>query len=225
MITNSMATKKIAIDGPAGAGKSTMAQAVAEKLGFIYIDTGAMYRAVALYFLENNLKYENIEDKLQNIIIDIKHINNEQLIFLNGENVSGRIRTPQVGSAASDISAIPTVRVTLVEMQRKLAKKYNVVMDGRDIGTYVLPDADVKIYLTATLEERAKRRFDQLCLQGIKVTLEEIVKDIEYRDKNDSNREFAPLTKAHDAILIDTTGNSLQKSIGIIVSTVESRLQ
>jgi len=224
-----MSTVKIAIDGPAGAGKSTIAKIVAKELGFIYIDTGAMYRAVALKAIRNNIdtksQINEVCSLLDDLNIDIRHDKEGQLVFLDNEDVTDKIRTSEVSVGASNVACIPEVRMKLVELQRKLAEKHNVIMDGRDIGTYVLPDADVKIFLTASVEERAKRRYDEMILKGYKCTFEEVKKDIEYRDQNDSSRAFAPLRPADDAIIIDTTGNELNQSVDIILNTIKERLQ
>ena len=205
---------KIAIDGPAGAGKSSIAKLVSKELGFIYIDTGAMYRASALYAIEHGIKIceESFTDKvLDKIKIDIKYDEEGQKIYLCGKDVSKRIREADVSIGASDIAVIPSVRLKLVELQRKLASDNDVIMDGRDIGTYVLPDAELKIYLTASVEERARRRLNELLEKGQKADFETVKKDIEYRDKNDSEREFAPLRQAEDAVLVDTTEMSIDE--------------
>ncbi|MBZ4645774.1 MAG: CMP/dCMP kinase [Petroclostridium sp.] len=223
-----MSTIKIAIDGPAGAGKSTIAKIVAKQLGFIYIDTGAMYRAVALKAIKNNIDTKDT-DKVCSILhdldIDIKYDNNGQVVFLDGQDVTQEIRTPEVSIGASNVAAIPEVRIKLVELQRKLAASNNVIMDGRDIGTYVLPDADIKIFLTASVEDRAKRRYEEMIAKNSFCSLEEVKKDIEYRDKNDSSRAFAPLKIAEDAVVIDTTGNELEESLNIVLQLIKERLQ
>ncbi len=223
-----MKTVKISIDGPAGAGKSTISKIAASELGFIYIDTGAMYRAVGLKALRNGLDTKKniieIAGLMDDISIDIKHLGDGQHIFLDGEDVNDLIRTPQVSIAASDVSAIPQVRIKLVDLQRQLAKKDNVVMDGRDIGSYVLPDAEIKIYLTASVEDRAMRRYEELLLKGVEADYEKVKADIEYRDKNDSEREFAPLKVPDNAIVLDTTGNTLEQSIQLLIGTIKERL-
>ncbi len=217
---------KIAIDGPAGAGKSSIAKAVAKKLGFVYIDTGAMYRAVAVYAIENGI---DITDKaltdeiLDKIEIDIAYGEEGQRIFLCKEDVSERIRMPDASLGASNVAVIPRVRLKLVELQRKLAQKGSVLMDGRDIGTYVLPDAEVKIFLTASVSERAKRRFKELLEKGTEADFEEVKRDIEYRDKNDSEREFAPLKKADDAILLDTSDMTIDEVIDKMIEIIEEK--
>lgn len=210
-----MSTIKVAIDGPAGAGKSSVSKAVAKKLGFVYIDTGAMYRACALYSIEHNiaLNEEFPDNELENIHIDITYRDDGQRIILNGTDVSERIRETDVTKAASDIAKIPKVRLKLVDFQRQLAEKSNVLMDGRDIGTYVLPNAEVKIFLTASVEERARRRFAEMQEKGIPGDLETVKKDIAARDKNDTEREFAPLRQADDAVLLDTTGLSFDEVV------------
>ena len=211
-----MATFKIAIDGPAGAGKSTVAKAVAQKLGMIYIDTGAMYRAVGLGAVRRSIDTSNakaVEGILDMLDISICHSDDGQQIYLNGENVSKEIRLPEISVAASNVAVIPAVRLKLVEIQRALAEKTDVIMDGRDIGTYVLPDAQLKIFLTADPMARAKRRFDELSEKGVATTLDEVYRDMVYRDKNDSGREFAPLHPAEDSILVDSTELSLEETI------------
>jgi len=210
----------IAIDGPAGAGKSTIAKAVAKKLGFIYVDTGAMYRAMAIHFIRNGIRAEEtekIEAACDSVAVTIHYANQEQQVLLNGENVTGQLRTEEVGKMASASSVVPKVRMKLVELQRELATTTCVVMDGRDIGTYVLPNAQVKIYMTAGIHERAVRRYEELKAKGIESNLEEIEKDIAERDYRDMNREFAPLRQAEDAILLDTSSMSIDE----VVKTVE----
>lgn len=220
---------KIAIDGPSGAGKSTLSRKLAKELGFVYIDTGAMYRAAGLYCLREGINIkedsEKAADCVDNITIEITYSpESGQLVLLNGEDVTEEIRTPQASIAASDVSAIKRVRLRLVELQREMAKAHNVLMDGRDIGTYVLPDADIKIFLTASNEERAKRRHAELIEKGQKCEYEEVLKDIIYRDKNDSTREFSPLKAAEDSILVDTTGNSFEESFELLLNLIKERL-
>lgn len=214
----------VAIDGPAGAGKSTIAKDIAKSLGYIYVDTGAMYRAVALYLLKENIDVDN-EDKVKNCIekidINIKYENNIQQIILNKENVTSLIRTEEVGNMASKVAKNRNVRLKLVDLQRKLANNNNVIMDGRDIGTYVLPNADLKIYLTASSKERAKRRWLELTNKDIKCDINEIEQDIIKRDEQDMNREFAPLKKAKDAYLLDTSDMSIQEVIEKIISLIK----
>ena len=213
----------VAIDGPAGAGKSSIAKAVAKKLGFVYIDTGAMYRAVAVYAIENNIeiKEENFtESVLDNIQISIEYDESGQKIYLCGKDVSERIRMADASVGASNVAVIPAVRLKLVAMQRELAKKASVLMDGRDIGTYVLPDATLKIFLTASVEERAKRRYKEMIEKGISADFEEVKRDIMYRDKNDSEREFAPLRQAEDAVLVDTSDMTIEQVIDKIYTMI-----
>lgn len=205
----------IAIDGPAGAGKSTIAKIVSKSLGIVYLDTGAMYRAVALkainYKIDSKDK-EKITELVKDIDIEIDYSGNEQQIFLDEKNVTGKIRTPEVSIGASNVAAVPEVRIRMVELQRKIAEKSRVVMDGRDIGTYVLPNAQFKFFLTASINERARRRYIEQISKGMEnLTFEEVLKDIEYRDKNDSSREFAPLSKAVDAVEIDTTNLTIEQ--------------
>ena len=211
-----MANYSIAIDGPGGAGKSTIAKIIAKKLGIIYIDTGAMYRAVGLFAVRrgiDTLDSDALSEVLDEIDIDIENTDGEMHIFLCGEDVSDKIRTPEISMAASNVARSVPVRLKLVELQRKLAKKTSVIMDGRDIGSYVLPNAEAKIYLTADVEDRAKRRYDELILKGEKVEFDDVLEDMKKRDFNDSNREFAPLCKAEDAILVNTTGFELEESV------------
>lgn len=217
----------IAIDGPAGAGKSTISRAVAERLKFVYIDTGAMYRAVGLAALKHGYDTKNPElivPMMNETKVDIKHSEDGQLVFLNGEDVTKKIRTPEVSVAASDVSAIPEVRVRLVELQRALAQSRSVIMDGRDIGTYVLPNAQIKIFLTASPEERARRRFEELSAKGVKTDFESVKADMEYRDKNDSSREFAPLKPAEDSEIVDTTGNTQEQSVEQIYNLIVQKI-
>ena len=198
----------IAIDGPAGAGKSTIARAVAGKLGFIYVDTGALYRAVGLYMLKHEIPIEDrtrVSEALPEITVDLEYRDQEQQVLLCGENVTPLLRTQEVGEAASVTSAYPEVRSKLLSLQRELAKRYDAVMDGRDIGTVVLPDAGLKIYLTADSRIRAKRRFDELIRKGEAAVYEQVLKEVEERDYRDMHRETAPLKLAEDAVLLDTS--------------------
>lgn len=220
---------KIAIDGPSGAGKSTLSKKLAAELGFVYIDTGAMYRAAGLFCLMQgiDIKAENDKaaDAVMTISIDITYQPEKgQKVFLNGDDVTDKIRTPEVSIAASDVSAIKKVRLRLVELQRELAKNHDVLMDGRDIGTYVLPDADIKIFLTASNEERARRRYEELLAKGEKCEYEDVLKDMLYRDKNDSSREFAPLKPAEDSLMVDTTGNTFEESFELLLKIIKERL-
>ena len=217
----------VAIDGPAGAGKSTLSRKTAEKLGFIYVDTGALYRAVGLKFSNAGYNTElncDIEQVLKTTTVDIRFVNGEQRVFLDGEDVSDGIRTPNASMMASAVSAKPAVRAFLLEMQRKLARENNVVMDGRDIGTVVLPDATVKIYLTATAKARAERRYKELIQKGTAVTFEEVYDDMVKRDYNDMHREIAPLKQAEDAVLADTTECDLDGSLELILKIIRERI-
>lgn len=217
---------KIAIDGPAGAGKSTISKGAAKRLGFVYIDTGAMYRAIGLAAVRRGIDTadaEGVKSILGDVDVEIRHNENGQLIFLNGEDVSADIRLPEISVAASDVAVIPEVRLKLVELQRKLAADTDVIMDGRDIGTYVLPDAELKIYLTASVEERANRRCRELKEKGVETDFEAVKADIEYRDKNDSGREFAPLKPADDSVYMDNTDMTLEESIDKVCELAQSR--
>ena len=211
---------QIAIDGPSGAGKSTVAKAVAVRLGIDYIDTGAMYRAIGLGVVRRGVEasdVDGVEGVLDELSVTIKHTEQGQQIYLNGENVSNLIRTPEISVAASKVAVIPSVRLKLVELQRAVAKETDVIMDGRDIGTYVLPDAQLKIFLTASPEARAKRRYDELMEKGVETTFEDVYNDMVFRDKNDSGREFAPLKPAEDSVMVDTTDLTLEQSIDRIL--------
>lgn len=210
----------IAIDGPAGAGKSTIAKKVAKELSFVYVDTGAMFRSMALYMLQNQISLEDVDavaKACEEITITISYIDGEQQVILNGENVSGLIRTEQVGNAASKIAVYAPVRTKLLELQRELASKENVIMDGRDIGTAVLPNAQTKIYLTASSKERARRRVEQLALAGTSADFDEVEADIIKRDEQDMNREIAPLRQAEDATLIDSSDMSIDEVVAAII--------
>ena len=204
----------VAIDGPAGAGKSTIAKRVAKEKGFIYVDTGAMYRGMAIYFLEQKIspdEKEEIAKACQNAEVSIAYEDGEQQIYLNGKNVTGLLRKEEVGKMASISSAIPEVRQKLLSLQRNLAKEKDVVMDGRDIGTNILPDADVKVYLTASSRTRANRRYLELREKNVDCNLDEIEREIIARDERDMNREIAPLKQAEDAILIDSSDLSIEE--------------
>lgn len=203
--------KIIAVDGPAGAGKSTVSKIVAAKLGYTYIDTGAMYRAVAL---KSSRSCEDLVDIIDNIEIEL---DDRARVFLDGAEVTKEIRTPEISKLASDVSKFPFVRKKLTELQRKMAQRGSVIMDGRDIGTQVLPNADLKIFLTASIEERARRRFEELQAKGQEVNFEDIKKEIALRDKQDSEREIAPLKQAEDAILIDSTNLTIYEVAGKIL--------
>lgn len=215
----------VAIDGPAGAGKSTIAKLISKKLKIVYLDTGAMYRAVALKAIRQNIDTsdgEKLSELVKDINIKVEYIDEEQRIYLDGEEVSDFIRTPEVSLGASNVAVIPEVRIKMVELQRKIASKCSVVMDGRDIGTYVLPNATLKIFLNASIDERAKRRYNEQLSKGIRdVSFEDVKKDIIYRDKNDSGRAFAPLAKAQDAIELDTTVMSIDEVVKKILEHIE----
>ena len=217
----------VAIDGPAGAGKSTVARAAAKELGFIYVDTGALYRAVGVYCLRNNIvttDAQGVGEILKDITVELKFIDGVQHVFLNGDDVSTEIRLPEASMAASNVSAIPSVRAFLFDLQRDIAAKNNCLMDGRDIGTVVLPNAKVKIFLTADPEERAMRRFKELQEKGSTVTYKEVLDDLVVRDYNDSHREIAPLKPADDSVIINTTGMTLEESINKIIETVKEKM-
>lgn len=218
--------KSIAIDGPAGAGKSTIAKKIAGIKGIVYVDTGAMYRAMALYCMRNCLSAdepEKIEQSLDKIDITIEYENNEQIVKLNGENVNGLIRTQEVGDKASSISTVGSVRKKMVALQQNLAAVRPVIMDGRDIGTVVLPEARVKIFLTASVEKRAERRFKELTEKGIECDLKQIEKEIEERDYRDTHRENSPLKCADDAITVDTTDMSIDEVVEKILEIARDR--
>lgn len=214
----------IALDGPSGAGKSTVARALARELGILYLDTGAMYRAIGLSCLRNNVQPTDaaaVESLLLSTDVSVRYIHGTQRILLNGIDVTNDIRTHEVSKAASDASAIPAVRHKMVELQRKIAMRSNAVLDGRDIGTYVLPNAKYKFYITASIETRAARRHKELCSKGADMPLAKVMADIEQRDKNDSGREFAPLKQADDALLIDTTLLNIDEVIALIRSYIK----
>ena len=216
----------IAVDGPAGAGKSSVSKAVAKKLGFVYIDTGAMYRTVALNAIRRGIdcrkEPEKVVEALKDAEIEIKYLQETQHIYLNGEDVSGEIRTEQVSVGASDVAVISEVRKKLVSMQQEMAKNANVIMDGRDICNHVLPKAQVKIFLTASVDERASRRFNEMTEKGVKCDFEELKREIEYRDRNDSEREEAPLRRAPDAVLLDTTGMTFDEVVKKVTEMAEA---
>ncbi len=219
--------KAIAIDGPGGAGKSTIAKKIASELGFLYVDTGALYRAIGYYVLSKGCDVADesgIMDLLASIQIDLRFVDTEQRVFLNDTDISGKIRTEAVSMAASAVSALPKVRYYLLELQRSLAHQNNVVMDGRDIGTVILPDADVKIFLTASPEERARRRYEELTEKGISADYSSVLDDLRKRDYDDSNRKTAPLRPAEDSIHVDTTGNSLEQSIELLTGIIKDNL-
>ena len=217
----------IAIDGPAGAGKSTIAKRLAKELGYIYVDPGAMYRAMAYYFLKNHISAEDenrIAAACEHVDITIRYQDGEQQVILNGENVNGVIRNEEVGNMASSTSVYPVVRKKLVELQQQLAVKENVIMDGRDIGTVVLPNADVKIYLTASSKVRAKRRYDELTAKGEACDLDQIEQDIIDRDYRDMNRETSPLKQADDAVLLDSSDLDIDGVVEKMKEIIKSRV-
>lgn len=213
----------IAIDGPAGAGKSTIAKMVSAELGYIYVDTGALYRTIALYLRENNIPDEDIPSELKKADVSLEFIDGTQRVFLGDRDVSDVIRTPEISMEASRTSAIPAVREYLFGTQQKIAQENNVIMDGRDIGTVVLPNADVKIFLTASAEERANRRYKELSEKPNCPCYEEILSDIIERDHNDMNRPVAPLKQADDAVLVDTTNLTLEQSADEIIRIITEK--
>ncbi len=217
----------VAIDGPAGAGKSTISRSAAKELGFIYVDTGALYRAVGVYALRNGIDSKNADEvgkSLEKITVELKFVGDVQHVFLNGEDVSEEIRLPEASMAASNVSAIPAVRAFLFDLQRDIAAKNNCIMDGRDIGTVVLPDARIKIFLTASPEIRAMRRYKELVQKGAKDTYEEVLSDLKIRDYNDSHREIAPLKPAEDSVTVDTSGLDLEQSVNKIISVIKEKM-
>ena len=217
----------VAIDGPAGAGKSTIARSVAKTLGYIYADTGALYRAIGYYALQKKVDTKNeaeVLPLLAEIDVTLKFVDGEQRVLINNSDVSDNIRTSEVSMAASNVSALPPVRSFLFSLQQNLAKNNNIVMDGRDIGTVVLPNAQVKIFLTATPEERAKRRWLELNEKGVETKLEEVLKEVIERDNNDMNRAIAPLKQAPDAVLVDTTNDTLVQAIARIAAVIKDKI-
>lgn len=217
----------IAIDGPAGAGKSTIARAAARKLGFVYVDTGAMYRAIALYLIRNEVDVDNLDclkKALSEINIRIVYSNGEQQILLNNENVTAYLRDEKVGNMASKSSAHAEVRAKLLQLQRDLATENDVIMDGRDIGTFVLPNADVKVYLTASVDERARRRYTELIEKGQEADIEKIKEDIRTRDYQDMNRTVAPLRQADDAVVIDSSSMTIDDVMNCIITAFQESL-
>ena len=222
-----MSIVNVAIDGPAGAGKSTISRRVAKELGFIYVDTGALYRTVGLNVLRLSLDMNNADDvisTLDSVKVSLRFINGEQRVFLYDEDVSEAIRTPEASMAASAVSAVPAVRDFLFSLQQDIAAASNCIMDGRDIGTVVLPNAQVKIFLTASAEKRADRRFKELSEKGINESYENVLSDIIQRDYNDSHREIAPLKQADDAILVDTSDLDLEQSYEAVLNAIKERL-
>lgn len=214
----------IAIDGPAGAGKSTIAKRVAKELSYIYVDTGAMFRAMALYCIQNQIpagEEEAVSKACEKISVSLSYAGGEQQVLLNGENVNGLIRTEKVGNTASAISAYGAVREKLLDLQRSLAAQQDVIMDGRDIGTCVLPNAQVKIYLTASVETRGQRRFQELLEKGVSCNLEEICADIKDRDYRDMNREIAPLKQAEDAVVVDSSSMTIEEVVNAMLELIK----
>lgn len=218
----------IAVDGPSGAGKSSLAKKVSRAFGFIYVDTGAIYRTVGLEAVRRGLdrrNEDNVKAMLPELHIEMKYNEaGEQRMYLNGEDVSEAIRMPEISIAASDVSALPAVRAFLLEMQRRLARENNVIMDGRDIGTVVLPEAELKIYLTASAEARAQRRTLELNKKGVESSFEDVLRDIVYRDEQDTNRAVAPLRKADDAVLMDTSSIDFEQSFELMCEIIKEHL-
>lgn len=223
-----MKYKSVAIDGPSGAGKSTLAKKAAEALGYLYVDTGAIYRTVGLCALRRGIAPDDhggVVAMLGTFTLDLRHGEDGlQHMYLDGEDVTGEIRRPEVSMYASAVSALPEVRAFLMDLQRGLAQRQNVIMDGRDIGTVVLPGADIKIFLTASLEDRARRRWQELRERGMECDYASVLADMAARDENDSRRAAAPLRRAEDALLLDTTGNSLEQSFQLLLQTIKERL-
>jgi cytidylate kinase len=219
---------KIALDGPSGAGKSTVAKALAKKLGIIYVDTGALYRTVGLY-VRNNGVCKDDEEKvialLPEIDLGMEFINGEQIVTLNGTNVGDTIRTGEIAMYASRVSAIPEVRSFLLETQRKIARENSVVMDGRDIGTVILPDAEVKIFMFASAEARAERRYKELIAKGESCTLESVLEDIKTRDHNDSTRKTAPAIPADDAVMLDNSALDIEGTVNAVIDIIKSKVE
>ena len=218
----------IAIDGPGGAGKSTVARAVAKQLGFIYVDTGAIYRAIGLKFVRTGKSFtnENIISVLPGTELSLTHIDGEQHIIIDGEDVSSFIRTQEISSAASKVSAVPEVRAFLLDLQRNIARKNNVIMDGRDVGTVILPNAEVKIFLTANVEVRARRRHRELMAKGLETpdTFERVLKEVAERDNADSERATAPLKPAEDAVLVDTSDMDFEQSVQTVINIIRRKV-
>ncbi|MCL2031299.1 MAG: (d)CMP kinase [Oscillospiraceae bacterium] len=215
--------RSIAIDGPSGAGKSTISRRLARDLGFLYVDTGAMYRVVGLYALRH--PETPIAEALENIRMDMRYQDGLQRMYLNGEDVTDAIRRHEVCRAASDVSALPGVRAFLLDRQRSFAKTHDVIMDGRDIGTVILPDADIKIFLTADAEDRARRRYDELCARGTAPDYQTVLSDLRKRDYNDAHRAAAPLTPAAGAVIVDTTGNTFEESVRALKRIIRKKLR
>ena len=217
----------IAIDGPAGAGKSSIAKLVSKELGYIYVDTGALYRTVGLYSIRKGIDTKDAEAvtaTLKDIEVKLGFVDGAQHVFLNGEDVSDAIRTPEASMGASNVSAIPAVRTFLFDLQRDIAKNNNCIMDGRDIGTVVLPDAQIKLFLTASPEARAERRYKELIEKGEKVEFQDVLDDINKRDYQDSHREIAPLKQAEDALLVDNSGCNLEEGVALVMGIIKEKL-
>ena len=217
----------IAIDGPAGAGKSSIAKLVSKKLGYIYVDTGALYRTVGLYSIRKGIDTKDAEavtETLKGINVELGFVDGAQHVFLNGEDVSDAIRTPEASMGASNVSAISAVRTFLFDLQRDIAKNNNCIMDGRDIGTVVLPNAQIKLFLTASPEARAERRYKELIEKGEKVDFQDVLDDINKRDYQDSHREIAPLKQAEDAILVDNSGCNLEEGTELVLGIIREKL-
>lgn len=218
---------KIAIDGPSGAGKSSVSKEVARRLGIIYVDTGALYRTIGYYIRQKNIlptDNKSVISELPNINLEIKYSEKGQSVFLNGEDLGDAIRQPEISMYASAVSAIPEVRAFLLDTQRDIARSNSVIMDGRDIGTVILPDAEVKIFLTATLENRAKRRYDELSAKGMAVDFKDVLREMEERDKNDAGRDVAPAVAAKDAIVLDNTGFTVEQSVDAVLDIINKKV-
>ena len=218
----------VAIDGPSGAGKSSVAKKIAENFKIMYLDTGALYRAIGYYFIRNNLDYKNgkmVEENLNKISLDIKFSDGKQIMFINGEDVTSKIRTNEVSMAASAISSVKATREFLIDTQREIAKKNSVVMDGRDIGTVILPKADVKIFLTASLEERTRRRFEELNKVNNNIKYEEVFNQMREMDFNDTNRKVAPLRPAEDAVIFDSTKLEFEQVVSELTNIIKEKLK
>ena len=219
---------QIAIDGPGGAGKSTIAKEVAKRLGIVYVDTGALYRTVGLYVSEQGVDPHNAEAVaalLPNIHIEVRYENGVQCVYLNGVNPGDRIRTPQMSMYASAVSAIPAVRTFLLDTQKDIARKNSVIMDGRDIGTVILPNADLKVFMTASAECRARRRYDELVQKGQDVKFEDVLREMNERDHRDSTREIAPAEAAADAVVLDNSGMTVEESAEAIIALLRERTE
>lgn len=220
-----MKTINIAIDGPAGAGKSSIAREVASQLGFVYVDTGALYRAIALFSTEYQTRKDFLDNLEEHCHLELKYFGGTQCIFLNDENVTEKIRTPEISMKASEVSALPEVREFLLETQKDIAREFNVIMDGRDIGTVVLPDADVKIFLCADVETRARRRCLELEQRGTPKPFDEVLREMEQRDYNDTHRAAAPLRPADDAIMIDNTDMDFAASLELLLDVIRGSVE